>query len=163
MAGFERYEFRLQDAVLFRFSGLVGFYPHTDGAEHLDRLLAEASFTPDNVDIPPYLDQDEGAAEARMASHLSGEVHVTGIPGGWSARLASAYEHGRVDMRSHVAARRAVVGAAAVCLSLLAAACGSDADFRPAPGTSAAAGPLYEAGISWSPTAPTRWSSTATR
>jgi hypothetical protein len=80
VAGFERYEYRLQEAVLFRFDGLAAYHPHNDGAEHLPRLRAAVD-DPLEVDIPAYLLMDEAAAEARMAAHLSGRAPVTGIPG----------------------------------------------------------------------------------
>lgn len=73
VAGFEGFEAAFGEFVMFRFRGLRAFLPHELGEEQLPELRmavdGEAGI-PGVPECPPYLLDDEPAAEARSAAHL---------------------------------------------------------------------------------------------
>jgi hypothetical protein len=77
VVGFAEVEYRYQNVMLFRFSGLREFLRHELGEEHLDALAAEvateqAEQTAKRLrDSPDYLMTDETRADERFAEYLS--------------------------------------------------------------------------------------------
>jgi hypothetical protein len=79
VVGFDGFEYAFTDYVMFLFSGVREFRPHTAGEEHL-ALLAEAveaeakahaeAGTPVPPGCPSYLLDDEDAAEQRQLGYL---------------------------------------------------------------------------------------------
>lgn len=73
VVGFRSYEFELGDTVAFRFDGVTFVRPHLLGTEHLTELrdmLAATTHDPMPLDIcPPYLLDDEDAADRRAATY----------------------------------------------------------------------------------------------
>jgi hypothetical protein len=71
LAGFDSFEFRYTDVVLFRFTGLFEYRRHELGEEHLDELAdAVALETGDPPEIPAYLLSDEDSATRRFQALL---------------------------------------------------------------------------------------------
>lgn len=81
VAGFEDYEFRYApgEGVGFVFSGLVELRPHLLGAEQTAELAAalESGAGADG-ECPPYLLDDEGAAEAQARSIIAAAIRRSG-------------------------------------------------------------------------------------
>jgi hypothetical protein len=75
LAGFDSFEFRYTDVVLFRFIGLGEYRRHELGEEHLDALAeAVAQETGAPEEIPAYLLSDEQAATRRFHALLQSAV-----------------------------------------------------------------------------------------
>lgn len=73
VVAFEGFEAAVGEFVMFRFRGLREFRPHELGEEQLPELRAavdDEAGTPGVPECPPYLLDDESAAEARYAFHL---------------------------------------------------------------------------------------------
>lgn len=78
VVGFDGFEYAYADYVMFLFHGLREFRPHVRGDEHA-AALAEAvaaertgTGTPPSSECPPYLLDDEEAAELRQLVYLRG-------------------------------------------------------------------------------------------
>jgi hypothetical protein len=71
VVSFETFEFTVADRVEFRYRGLLGFWPHLLGEEHLPSLRDGTSSEAVPLEsCPPWLLQDEAAAEARAQRYL---------------------------------------------------------------------------------------------
>ena len=71
VVAFERYEFTVGDRVEFRYGGLVEFWPHLLGEEHLVELgNGTAAEDAPGEDCPPWLLADEKAAQVRAQRYL---------------------------------------------------------------------------------------------
>jgi hypothetical protein len=71
VVSFETFEFTVGSRVEFRYHGLVDFFPHLLGEEHLARLGdGAADETDPRETCPPWLMQDEAAAEERAKRYL---------------------------------------------------------------------------------------------
>lgn len=77
VVGFDRFEFRVGEYVMFRFSGLREFRPHLLGEEQYEALgeavkaeAGTAETKSETPECPPYLLADELAAELRHAAYV---------------------------------------------------------------------------------------------
>jgi hypothetical protein len=73
VAGFEEFEAGVGEYVMFRFRGLCEFRPHQLGEEQFPELceaVDDEAGTPGVPECPPYLLDDESAAEVRYPAHL---------------------------------------------------------------------------------------------
>ena len=70
VVGFRTYDFSFssEQGVLFRFDAVVEFLPHEIGTEHSPQVSPGVASTSDD---PPYLSDDEEAAERAFAAYLN--------------------------------------------------------------------------------------------
>lgn len=69
VVAFDTYEFEAGDVVLFRFAGLRAFLPYALGDEHLPALREAVAAQAAAGPCPPWLLDDESAAEDRAARY----------------------------------------------------------------------------------------------